>query len=139
MKNILTLGFIPKSTDFAQLVLRAWIGFSLFMQHGLFKIAHFSMLWAHFPNPLHLGSHFSLIFSTLSDGICSVLILLGLGTRPAALISTINLFVVFLMFHHFSFAKGDGELVYLYLGGLLTILLTGGGKYSLDNMIWGIK
>lgn len=139
MKNILNLGFIPKNTDFAVLILRIWIGFALFMQHGLFKFIHFSQLWGHFPDPLHVGTYFSLIFSTFSDGICSILIAFGMATRPAALISAIDVFVVFAVMRHFSFANGDGELVFLYLGGLLAIILMGGGKYSLDNKIWGFK
>ncbi len=139
MKNILNLSFIPKNTDFALLVLRVWIGFSLFMQHGLFKFVHFSQMWGHFPDPLHLGAGFSLIFSTLSDGVCSVLVAFGIATRAAALIVAIDVFVVLSVLHHFTFSPGDGELVYLYLGGMLTIILAGGGKYSLDNKIWGRK
>lgn len=139
MKNILNLSFIPKNTDFALLVLRVWVGFSLFMQHGLFKFTHFSQMWGHFPNPLHVGAGFSLIFSTLSDGVSSVLVAFGIATRIAALIVVINVFVVFAAIHHFAFSPGDGELVYLYLGGMLTIFLAGPGKYSLDHKIWGIK
>jgi len=133
MKNILNLGFIPKNTDFALLILRVLIGFSLFMQHGLFKFTHFSQMWGHFPDPLHLGSGFSLIFSTLSDGVCSILLVFGIFPRAAALISAIDVLVVFAVIHHFSFSPGDGELVYLYLAGMLTIVFAGGGKYSLYN------
>lgn len=139
MKNIFNLSFIPKNTDIALLILRVWIGFSLFMHHGLFKIMNFSHLWGHFLDPLHIGSGFSLIFSTLSDGICSVLIAFGIATRPAALIVAIDVLVVLAMLDHFAFSPGDGEVVYLYLGGMLTLFLAGPGKYSLDNKIWGSK
>ena len=133
MKNILNLGFIPKNTDFALLILRVFIGFSLFMQHGLFKFTHFSQMWGHFPDPLHLGSGFSLLFSTLSDGIYSILLTFKIIPQTTTLISAIDVFVVFAVIHHFKFSPGDGELVYLYLGGLLTIIFAGGGKYSLYN------
>jgi putative oxidoreductase len=139
MNKILDLEFIPKNKDFALLVLRIWIGFSLFIQHGLFKFMHFSQLWGHFLDPLHLGSNFSLIFSTVADGICSVLIAFGISTRLAALISAIDVFIVFAVVRHFSFSNGDGELVYLYLGALITIILMGAGKYSLDNKFRGVK
>jgi putative oxidoreductase len=139
MKNFLNLGFIPKNKDFAVLLLRVWIGFSLFIQHGLFKFMHFSQLWGHFPDPLHLGTYFSLIFSTIADGVCSVLIAFGIATRPAAIISAIDVLVVFGLMRHFSFSHGDGELVYLYLGALLTIIFMGTGKYSLDNKLWGVQ
>lgn len=139
MKNFLNLTFIPKSKDFALLILRVLVGFSLFMQHGLFKISNFSQLWEHFLNPVGVGPHFSLLFSTLSDGICSILVFFGLGTRPAALIVAVDVFVVFAFIRHFSFSAGDGELVYLYMASMLTLLFAGGGKYSLDHKIWGFE
>ncbi len=139
MKKILNLGFIPKNNDLALLILRVWIGLALFMQHGLFKFVHFSQLWGHFPDPLHIGTYISLIFSTFSDGICSIFIAFGIATRAAALVAAIDVFVVFAVMRHFSFSNGDGELVFLYLGGLLTIILMGAGKYSFDNKMLRIK
>src|ERR1700742_1733739 len=111
--------------NFGLLVLRVWLGVSLFAKHGLEKIIHFSQMRQHFPDPIHVGPTVGLIFALLADAVCSVLIALGLFTRLAALIEVINLLVIFLFMHHFSFAEEHAETVYLYLGSYLAILLCG--------------
>ncbi len=137
MKKILKLSFLPLNVDFGLLLLRVWLGFSLFYKHGIEKLFTFSQMQTHFPNPLHIGATPSLMYATLSDGICTILIIIGLATRPAALIVAFNLLVVFTVLHGFSFADGHAELVYAYLGSFLAILAAGPGKYSLDNRILG--
>ena len=135
MKKILQFSFIPANIDIALLILRLWMGLGLFAKHGIEKFANFSQMQQHFPDPLHVGATFSLTFALLSDGICSLLIMLGFATRLAALVIVINLFVVFLTMHQFSFAKEHAELVYIYLGGFLTIFIAGAGKYSIDQKL----
>lgn len=135
MKKFLKLSFIPQNFDFGLLLLRIFLGFSLFYKHGIEKIFSFSEMQTHFPDPLHIGATPGLIYAMLSDGICSILIILGLATRLAALMVAFNLFVVFAFLHGFSFVDGHAELVYAYLGGFLTILITGPGKYSMDNKL----
>jgi putative oxidoreductase len=39
----------------------------------------------HFPDPVGIGSTASLLFALIADGICSILIILGLFARLAAL------------------------------------------------------
>jgi putative oxidoreductase len=136
MKKFLQLGFLPSSTDLGLLLLRVWLGISLFVMHGIEKIFHFhDMLLKPFPDPLHFGAVLSLAFALLSDGICSLLILFGLFTRFASLFIVINLLVVFIFMHGFSFYQDHGQLVYVYLGGYLAILVAGAGKYSIDKVI----
>jgi putative oxidoreductase len=138
MKKILQFSFIPANIDVALLVLRLWMGFVLFAKHGIEKLVNFSQMQQHFPDPLHLSSTFSLSFSLLSDGICSLLIVFGIATRLAALVVVINLFIVFLTMHQFSFAKEHAELVYVFLGSFLTIFIAGAGKYSIDQKLSGL-
>ena len=94
----------------------------------------------HFPDPLHLGAHFSLAFALLSDGICSVLVAFGAATRLACSIIMINLSVVFFVVdsHRLSSATGsgsrNGELPFLFLGGFVAIFLAGPGRFSLDRI-----
>lgn len=95
MKKILLFSFIPINVDVALLILRLWMGLGLFAKHGIEKFSNFSQMQQHFPDPLHVGSTFSLTFSLISDGICSLLIMLGLATRLAALFIVLSLFVVF--------------------------------------------
>ena len=125
------------TTDLGLLLLRLFFGVNLFLQHGLAKATHFSQMSGHFPNPIHLGSRDSLIYALVSDAICSLLVVLGLGTRVAAFIVFINVSVVFYLVYHHPFLNGRGELLLLYVGGFLALVLTGGGRYSLDWKFWG--
>jgi putative oxidoreductase len=126
------------SIDMALLVLRLWAGILLFLQHGLVKVMHFSAMSAHFPNPIHVGPLPSLLFATLSDAICSLLVAIGLGTRYAALIVVINLGTAFTLVHRFQLSgPHSGELPLLFSGAFLTIVIAGAGRFSLDAALWG--
>lgn len=76
---------------------------------------------AHFPAPTFFVAFFS-------DFVCSILLVLGLGTRWAALYCFGNIFIAWAFIPHFAFfAKGPGtdhgELMVLYLGSLFTLLI----------------
>jgi putative oxidoreductase len=115
--------------------LRLSTALPLFLKHGTEKLFRFHFMAGHFPDPLHIGVIPSLLFATLSDGICTLLLMMGLATRWAALVIFINLFVALAFVHHFAIfgPQGDhGEIMMLYLGAMLTLFLAGGGKYSVD-------
>ncbi len=118
-------------------MLRVVLGATLFYKHGLEKIAHFSQMSAHFPNPLHVGSHVSLIFALLSDAICSLLAVLGLGTRFAAFIIAVNMSVALYFVHHMALRSEHGEMMLIYIAGFIALIFTGGGRFSLDWKLWG--
>src|SRR6185437_6276640 len=123
--------------DIGLLLLRLFLGINLFMRHGLEKIMHFSHMASHFPDPIHIGSHASLIYALISDGICSLLVALGLGTRVAALVVAVDVGIAFTLVHRYPFLSGQGELLLLYFGGFLALVFTGAGSYSLDEILWG--
>lgn len=135
MNGFQQFSFTHGNYDLALLILRVWIGFSLFLGHGLEKLMHFSRMAAHFPDPIHIGAVPSLAFALLSDGICSVLVIFGIATRWAALIIVINLSVVFSLVHKFTFfGPRGGELPFVYLGCFLALVFAGGGRFSVDAM-----
>ncbi|MHB1958778.1 MAG: DoxX family protein [Acidobacteriaceae bacterium] len=123
--------------DFGLLVLRVVLGATLFFKHGLEKITHFSQMSAHFPNPLHVGSHVSLIFALLSDAICSLLVVLGLGTRFAAFIIAVNMSVALYFVHHMALRSEHGEMMLIYIAGFIALIFAGGGRFSFDWKLWG--
>ncbi len=135
MKNFLKLSFLPINNDIALLFIRVWFCTSLFVKHGIEKFTKFPQMVTHFPDPLHVGPTIGLSFALVADAICTILIILGLGTRLAAIIMVINLLIVFALLHQFSFMKDHAELVYTYLGLTIFIVLAGPGKYSLDNKL----
>jgi putative oxidoreductase len=126
------------TTSAGLLVLRLFVGLGIFVKHGIEKLTGYSTMVQHFPNLMHIGPHAGLAFALLSDGISTVLLVLGLATRPAALICLINLTTAFLLVHHAAFLKdGHAELVVAYIGCVLTLLITGPGRYSADSRIAG--
>lgn len=137
--HFLLLSFLPCSTDFGLLTLRLLVGLSLFLKHGWEKPTNFAMMAARFPDPIHIGPVPSLMFALVSDAICSVLVILGLATRWAALIVVINVGVAWSLVHHFIFfarPQGDhGEVCLLYISVLLALFVAGAGRYSLDELI----
>jgi putative oxidoreductase len=136
VKRILLMGSIPRKVDCGLLTLRLIAAIPLFLKHGTEKLFRFHSMMGHFPNPLHIGVVPSLLFATLSDGICTLLIIIGLATRWAALVCFINIFVALVFVHHFAIfgPQGDhGELMLLYLAAMAMLILGGAGKYSVDG------
>ena len=133
IKNLITSKSNPTSVSAGLLSLRVFTGLSLFLKHGVEKLTGYSTMVQHFPNPLHIGAHATLAFALLSDGICSLLVVVGLFTRPAAAIVLINLLAAFFLVHRASFfSDGHVELVWVYIAAFLSILVAGPGRFSID-------
>ena len=132
--RILQLNFLPHSADAGLLVLRLWLGLSLLLLHGKAKLLDFADLSHKFPDPLGIGSTASLVLALFAELVCSGLLALGLVTRFAALSAAIMLGVAFFMVHKASLAMGphSGELAFIYLAGLVTVVIAGPGCLSLD-------
>jgi putative oxidoreductase len=140
LKRLLFQPFPPR-TDFGLLILRVVAFAPLFLKHGTEKIFRYSQMAQHFPNPLHIGVVPSLTFAMVSDSICSVLLILGLATRWAALITFVNIFVAWAFVHHFVLfgPQGDhGEVIVLYLAAAAALFFAGAGRFSLDRLIAGL-
>lgn len=141
MKDILLMRFVPERTDCGLAWLRICTGVTLFLRHGLEKQpAHWAQFMAHFPDPIGIGSHPSFFIAFLSDFVCSILLIIGMGTRWAALYCFCNVFVAWAFVHHFAFfGKGTafdhGELMVLYLTALLTLVIAGPGAACVDRMM----
>jgi putative oxidoreductase len=138
MRKFLQMSAVPKSWDAGLLALRLMGVVPLLLKHGLEKVFTFSAMAAHFPDPLHIGAVPSLLFAMLSDSICTVLMIAGLWTRWAALITFVNVAVAWAFVHHFEFfghGADHGEAIVLYLAILATLFFAGAGKYSVDGAL----
>jgi putative oxidoreductase len=76
----------------------------------------------------------------IGEVVAPLLILIGLYTRPAALVVAVNMIVALLLVHtsqFFSMSDTGGwalELQGLYLGGAVVVALLGAGRYSVGGM-----
>ena len=142
LKRIFLLKALPLNVDAGLLVLRVIAAGSLLIKHGLEKTVGFGTMYAQAQqwhmDPIGIGVLPTLLYAAFADGICTVLIILGLGTRWAALFSFINVGVAWAAVHHFEFfgrQADHGELIVLYLAVMLTLFLAGAGRYSVDGML----
>ena len=139
------------SVSIGLLILRLGIGGYL-ITHGWGKL---QMLIAggaeKFGDPIGLGSTVSLALVTTSEFLCALLIILGLATRLAAVPVVISMSVAAFVIHAGdpwtmeaaanAFFGGASktwfskEPALLYLIPFLSLVFTGGGKFSLDGLI----
>ncbi len=137
MKKLLQLSFIPRSADFGLLVLRLWLGLTLLLNHGWDKAMNFSQTVDYFAKgglaPKFMGAWTAVVLVVFAEVIAAAALAVGVATRFAALVITIEMAVAFFGFHHHSLggAPVPGELAFLYLAGAVTILLAGGGRFVL--------
>lgn len=120
------------ATDLGILLFRVGIS-ALMLSHGYGKLLQFfSGKEIVFVDPIGIGDTASLALAVFSEFICSILIILGLGTRIAAIPLIITMAVaVFIV--HAPDPMMNKELPLLYLLGYVLLMLTGSGKYSLDH------
>jgi putative oxidoreductase len=106
----------------------------LFLQHGLAKLFGFP----HVASFDHLPLMSLIGLAGLIELVGSVLVLIGLFTRPAAFIMSGEMAVGYFMSHSpksfFPILNG-GDLAVLYCFVFLYFVFAGGGAFALDNVI----
>lgn len=115
------------------LVLRVSCG-GMMLYHGLQKLMAFQKLSGSFPDPIGAGSQLSLALAIFAEFFCSVLVVLGLGTRLAS-IPIIATMLVALMLIHGNDPWQKKELAAVYLAVFTSLLIMGGGNFSLDRLL----
>lgn len=123
------------------LILRLVAALVLLYGHGWGKlVVIFSGQEIQFMDPIGIGPGLSFYLAGFAEGICALLLILGLFSRLATLILSINFLVIFI-FH--AFIAGDSfavlELRFLYLFTFIALTLTGPGRISLDYLWLGKK
>jgi putative oxidoreductase len=128
----------------ALLAMRIIAGLTLFVSSGAPKLLHLSALIVKGADPLHVGGLAApaMIYAAFALGICTLLIVIGLATRYAALFTAISLAATLLLIDHALTLdyldpghNSHPEVTFLYLVTYVAMVFTGAGRYSLDGIV----
>lgn len=119
--------------DLGLLLVRLLTG-GMMLTHGIPKIGRlFGDGPVRFADPFGLGPEVSLSMAIFAEVICSGLIIMGFKTRWATIPLMITMLVA-AFYAHWSDPFGKKELPLLYFAAFLGLLLSGGGKFSVDGI-----
>lgn len=138
MMNKLLLKTLPLANVNAALLLLR-VGVSLMMlTHGYPKLMRFfADEPISFTSILGLSAAVSLALAVFAEFVCSLFIILGVGTRLASIPLVVTMAVA--AFHAHAgdpFSRKEKALLFLLI--YLVLLFTGGGKFSIDHL-WSRK
>lgn len=133
MKNTYFTNLNLSQVDLGLLILRLAAG-GLMLTHGTPKLIKlFEGGEIQFADTFGLGMGITLALVVFAEFICSVLIILGLGTRLAAIPLIITMFTAAFVIHAADPFQRK-EMAILYLIMYVVIAITGPGKHSLDYL-----
>ena len=105
---------------------------SLFFTHGYSKVL--KIINGDFSDPIGIGPLPSLILTAFAEFIVPIFIIIGWKTRFFCIFPIITMFVAFIFKHDGDpFSKKEKSLLYLIL--FISLIITGPGKYSIDNKL----
>lgn len=134
LKSIFNSGHYPNNINFILLILRLVAGV-LMLTHGMGKLeALFGNEPIQFLDPLGVGATASLTLTVFAEVFCSILLIVGFGTRLAAIPLLFTMLIAALVIH-INDGIGKQELPLLYAAIFMAIATIGAGKYSLDYFL----
>lgn len=134
MKKLFATAPKPAQINIALLIARIAIG-GLMLIHGWPKLESLlSEEPIQFVSIFGMGETLSLTMAVFAEVFCSLLILIGLGTRLAVLPLIFTMLTAVLVIHADDpFSKQEMGLHYLLM--YVVLLILGSGKYSLDAVL----
>lgn len=121
------------ATDYASLILRLTLGL-LMLTHGYPKLLNLMSGDIKFGDPIGIGVTASLALTVFAEFVCSIFLILGLGTRLAIVPLVITMIVaVFIV--HASDPMNKKEVGMMYLFPYIALFFLGSGKFSLDALL----
>ena len=120
--------------NMAVLVVRVYTS-AMMLTHGWPKLMRVLDGNMKFRDPIGLGSEASIILVIFAEVICSLLIVIGLGTRLATIPLFITMLVV-LFIAHGGDPISEHLNVVAYIAAYIGLFVTGSGKFSLDYKLF---
>lgn len=119
------------------LVLRLGVGGLMLFAHGWGKLTGYGERAGSFPDPLGVGSEFSLALVVFAEVFCALFLMLGFATRAFAIPLIINMLVITFVIHADDPFRQQ-EFALLFAIPFLTLLFTGAGRFSVDRLLRGV-
>lgn len=116
------------------LVLRVAFPALMVVNHGWGKLTSFPTKHGEFGDPIGVGPSVSMALAVIGEFFAPLFLIVGFGTRVAAIPSIITMLVAAFVAHSDSIL-GKGEKALLFAFAFIAIALCGPGKYSLDAQI----
>jgi len=127
-----------KSVSFSLLMVRIGASFSMIYLHGYPRLINFSDTSSEFADPLGVGAAISLSLVVFAEFFCSLFLIFGLFTRWSCIPLITTMIVATWMIN-----GGKGfifqEKSFIYLITYVSLLISGGGYFSLDYLLLGRK
>ena len=125
-----------KGVSLGLLILRVGISFSMIYLHGYPKLINFSEFSNEFADPLGVGNTVSLGLVLFAEFFCSLFLMFGLLTRLSCIPLIITMIVAtWIINGGKDFIFQEKSFIYLII--YISLLINGGGKYSIDYLIQG--
>ena len=121
----------------------AFLSFRIFaggmmLPYGIAKIQNFREYSINFfDDPIGIGMIPSLVLTIFAQVVCSMALIGGFFSRAAAVILAFNMLIASKYHWHDDFATLSLPLLFLGIYCLLSFL--GGGKYSIDSLLFNSK
>ena len=124
----------PTRTDRAILFLRIFIA-AVMLLHIIGKMQNYDNVVLTFPSLLDFNRPTSLALSIIFETAMAAMIGIGIGTRLSALLmfitSLVTLFDIALQAEG-AISTDAAKLQFIYAGIFLTLMISGGGRYSIS-------
>ena len=124
----------PTRTDRAILFLRIFIA-AVMLLHIIGKMQNYDNVVLTFPSLLDFNRPTSLALSIIFEAAMAAMIAIGIGTRLSALLmfitSLVTLFDIALQAEG-AISTEAAKLQFIYAGIFLTLMISGGGRYSIS-------
>ena len=131
MKQLLEILHRYRFLDRAILFLRLFVGV-LIALHIIDKLQTYNFVLTGYPALIFDSSWATFVIFTLLEAIFAVMILLGWGTRFAAFIMSLGMFVeIFVIYPSLGWLGVERQI--LYIGIYATLVFSGSGRYGLEE------
>lgn len=123
-----------RALDIGLLLLRIGAATLIWTFHMMRKLVDIPHELREFPDPLGLGHAASFVLALGSEGLCSLLVAMGIATRLSSLPIVFTMLMVLVMGAR-GFEGADVQSALLYALPYLALVLLGPGRFSLDHRL----